>query len=476
MIELKDLSFRYTNGADGILSHIDLTIPDGQCVLLCGESGCGKTTLCRMINGLAPHFYEGTVDGEIRVDGLHPNREELYITARKVGSVFQNPRSQFFCVDTISELAFGCENQGLPEDVVSGRIAEVTRQLHIEPLLDRNIFDLSGGEQQKIACASVAAVYPDVFVLDEPTSNLDIDAVDDLKQTLLFWKSQGKTIIIAEHRLYWLADICDRVVYMRGGRVERDMPMEDFRALPAAEISSLGLRTLSLDSLSFSTSARSGSDSLVLKDFKYSYGENPAMDISELELPENAVIALIGHNGAGKSTLSRCLCGLERRFRGTVVLDGQKLGRRQLLKKSYMVMQDVNHQLFTESVMDELLISMKNPDEQQALEILAQLGLSEYAKRHPMSLSGGEKQRVAIATALASDREYVVMDEPTSGLDYKHMKEVALCLKQLKELGKSVFVITHDVELIYHCCTYVVHIEAGKVINQYAIDKSTHTL
>ena len=151
MIELKDLSFRYTNGADGILSHIDLTIPDGQCVLLCGESGCGKTTLCRMINGLAPHFYEGTVDGEIRVDGLHPNREELYITARKVGSVFQNPRSQFFCVDTISELAFGCENQGLPEDVVSGRIAEVTRQLHIEPLLDRNIFDLSGGEKQKIA-------------------------------------------------------------------------------------------------------------------------------------------------------------------------------------------------------------------------------------------------------------------------------------------------------------------------------------
>ena len=126
--------------------------------------------------------------------------------------------------------------------------------------------------------------------------------------------------------------------------------------------------------------------------------------------------------------------------------------------------------------MDELLISMKNPDEQQALEILAQLGLSEYAKRHPMSLSGGEKQRVAIATALASDREYVVMDEPTSGLDYKHMKEVALCLKQLKELGKSVFVITHDVELIYHCCTYVVHIEAGKVLNQYAIDKSTHTL
>lgn len=230
------------------------------------------------------------MDGEIRVDGLQPQPGGAVHNGAKGRQRISEPRSQFFCVDTISELAFGCENQGLPEDVVSGRIAEVTRQLHIEPLLDRNIFDLSGGEKQKIACASVAAVYPDVFVLDEPTSNLDIDAVDDLKQTLLFWKSQGKTIIIAEHRLLLAGGICDRVVYMRGGRVERDMPMEDFRALPAAEISSLGLRTLSLDSLSFSTSARSGSDSLVLKDFKYSYGENPAMDISELELPENAVL------------------------------------------------------------------------------------------------------------------------------------------------------------------------------------------
>lgn len=469
MIELKDLSFRYTNGADGILSHIDLTIPDGQCVLLCGESGCGKTTLCRMINGLAPHFYEGTVDGEIRVDGLHPNREELYITARKVGSVFQNPRSQFFCVDTISELAFGCENQGLPEDVVSGRIAEVTRQLHIEPLLDRNIFDLSGGEKQKIACASVAAVYPDVFVLDEPTSNLDIDAVDDLKQTLLFWKSQGKTIIIAEHRLYWLADICDRVVYMRGGRVERDMPMEDFRALPAAEISSLGLRTLSLDSLSFSTSARSGSDSLVLKDFKYSYGENPAMDISELELPENAVIALIGHNGAGKSTLSRCLCGLERRFRGTVVLDGQKLGRRQLLKKSYMVMQDVNHQLFCETVDDEVRLSMVEDNADIVQQILEQMDLSEYTDRHPMSLSGGQKQRVAVASAILAEKELLIFDEPTSGLDYHHMEQTAQLISA--QMGKKTcLIVTHDPELIALCCSFVIHMEAGTVSDAYALN------
>ena len=140
-----------------------------------------------------------------------------------------------------------------------------------------------------------------------------------------------------------------------------------------------------------------------------------------------------------------------------------------------MVMQEVNHQLFTETVLDEVLISMEEENQEWAEEILAELDLIGFKDRHPMSLSGGQKQRVAIASAIASKRSILFFDEPTSGLDYKHMKEVALCLKQLKELGKSVFVITHDVELIYHCCTYVVHIEAGKVTNQYAIDKSTHT-
>ena len=174
------------------------------------------------------------------------------------------------------------------------------------------------------------------------------------------------------------------------------------------------------------------------------------------------MIAIIGNNGAAKSTFGRCLCGIEK---AGILRDGNdSLSYKTRLKKCYMVMQDVNHQLFTESVIDELLISMKSPNEKEAFEILAQLGLSTYAKRHPMSLSGGEKQRVAIATALASDREYIILDEPTSGLDYKHMKEVGLCLKHLKKLGKTVFVITHDVELIYHCCTYVMHIEKGKVI------------
>lgn len=153
------------------------------------------------------------------MDGLKVKEEELYTIAAKVGSVFQNPRSQFFCLDTTGEIAFGCENMGLPEEVIRERMDRVTEELHLQQLLGRNIFKLSGGEKQRVACASVSAMEPDVFVLDEPTSNLDLDAIEELKKTLLLWKQKGKTMIIAEHRLYWLKEICDRVVYMEEGRI-----------------------------------------------------------------------------------------------------------------------------------------------------------------------------------------------------------------------------------------------------------------
>lgn len=203
IIQISNVSFQYDNSEKGALHDVSLTAEQGECILLCGESGCGKTTVTRLLNGLIPHFYEGTLSGTVEACGLQVQKEELYTIAEKVGSVFQNPRSQFFCLDTTSEVAFGCENMGLPEQEIKNRIEKVEEELKMEKLMGRNIFKLSGGEKQRVACASVSAMQPEIFVLDEPTSNLDLDAIEELKQTLLFWKKQGKTIVIAEHRLYW---------------------------------------------------------------------------------------------------------------------------------------------------------------------------------------------------------------------------------------------------------------------------------
>lgn len=469
MIELKNVSFQYGNSESGALSDIFLQIEKGECVLLCGESGCGKTTVTRLINGLIPHYYEGEINGNVTVDELNVTEAELYETARKVGSVFQNPRSQFFCVDTTSEIAFGCENAGLPVDTVKERIAEAASQLHIENLLGRNIFGLSGGEKQKIACASVSAIYPDVLVLDEPTSNLDIDAIEELKNTLLFWKSQGKTIVIAEHRLYWLTNICDRVIYMKDGKIDRDMPMRDFCALPPSVVAKMGLRTLSVENIPYPENTQKADGIIELRDFQFSYDKTAALDIPELSLPLGGVIAVIGHNGAGKSTFSRCLCGLEKHFNGKTIIDGESCGRRKMLKKCYMVMQDVNHQLFCESVNDEVRLGMADENTNDAEAILQGLDLTDYSERHPMSLSGGQKQRVAVASALLADKEILIFDEPTSGLDYKRMEQTAKLIKSLQG-RRTVLIVTHDPELIVRCCTHILHLEGGKCAENYAFD------
>ena len=228
MIEFKDVAFQYEQGSSkGKIENINLTIHDGEVVLICGESGCGKTTLTRLINGLIPHYYEGTLTGQTIVEGIDVKNVSLYALSGVVGSVFQNPRTQFFTVDTTSEIAFGCENLAIDADEINLRIEKTVGALKIEDLLNRSLFALSGGEKQKIACASVSAMEPDIFVLDEPSSNLDIKSIRELKDVLRKWKAQGKTIVIAEHRLYYLMDIADRVLYMQDGQIKENLSISD---------------------------------------------------------------------------------------------------------------------------------------------------------------------------------------------------------------------------------------------------------
>ena len=493
MIEITNVSFQYKGSEQGGLHDVSLRIKEGETVMLCGTSGCGKTTLLRLINGLIPHYYKGDLSGNVEVNGRQVAKTELYKMASVVGTVFQNPRSQFFSVDTDGEITFGTENIGIPPAEILRRKTDVTAEFALESLLNRSLFALSGGEKQKIACASVSALQPDIMLLDEPSSNLDWNAIDELKEVIRKWKEQGKTIVISEHRLWYLKDLIDRVVFLENGRILHEWNRQDFAAKTPSELSALGLRPVTLeetyigefrgDLLSqgtvLNTEYHNDADAIQIRDLLFSYhppkyifrkkklhtedSADYTLAVPELSLPRRSVIGLIGKNGAGKSTFLRCLCGLEKDCPVQITIDGKKYSGKRILQKCYMVMQDVNHQLFTDSVEAEILLSMPEENREQAHQLIDALGLSGYEQTHPMALSGGQKQRVAICSALAADAEILLVDEPTSGLDHHHMAAVAALLNRLAERGKTLIVSTHDPELIALCCDYILCLEHGRV-------------
>lgn len=294
-----------------------------------------------------------------------------------------------------------------------------------------------------------------------------------LKEIIKKWKKSGKTVIIAEHRLYWLMDLADRVIYMDNGYIVQDLLINEFREYSENDLHQMGLRN-SIASENSLYRCNERDTGLTFTDFSFSYKNAPhkALDIEKLSIPKGAIVAVLGNNGAGKTTFGRCLCGLEKRCKGTVILENRELTQKQRIALSYIVMQDVNHQLFTESVIDEILLSMeKQPGtleekEKRAMEILHLLKLQEFRECHPMSLSGGQKQRVAIASALGSGKKILVYDEPTSGLDYRHMLDVAEAIREMKKADNTQFIITHDAELVSHCCDYIILMQSGKIIKQ----------
>lgn len=389
-----------------ILSDINLEIQDGEFVLICGESGCGKTTMTKLINGLIPHFVRDvSVDGTITVCGKNVAEMPMYEIAELVGSVFQNPRTQFFYTNSNAEMAFGLENRGVEPEYIRKRIKNTINELDIEKLEDRDVFSMSGGEKQLLAFASVYAMNPQIYVLDEPSANLDIAAMEKLSERMKVIKEKGHTVVVAEHRLAWIQKFSDRIIYMKEGCIEQEFTSDEFKALSDLKRKQMGLRSIVPEQIQI-PEITGNSEDAVLQICNLSCKRKKQMIFQNIGLSARAgdIIGITGKNGAGKSTFCNCLCGLLKPKGGEILYQGKKLSEKARTKLFGMVMQEVNHQLFSDSVKNECLLANEEASEQEIRELLEKFDLEEYAEYHPMILSGGQRQRLAICQAVMGEK------------------------------------------------------------------------
>ena len=457
MIRINDLAYTYPFQERPALRGISLALEPGQVLLLAGASGCGKSTLLRAVNGLIPHYHQGRLEGRVQVAGREVGSCELGELSRLVGSLFQDPEQQFFALGVAEEVAFGLECRGLPPEAIEQRVEAVLARFGLTGLAGASVLELSEGEKQKVALAAAVALEPRILVLDEPTANLDPEAVADLARTLGELKRQGLTMVIADHRLHWLEGLADQVCLLRDGQVaargglelldddglRRDLGLRaarlaDHRAvLPGLPVScALGLE---VRGLSFAHRRRP-----------------PLFESTDLVLPRGQVMALMGPNGSGKTTLARLLAGLETRRRGQFRLDQSPIEPARLRERAGLVFQNADHHLHLSSLDRELRFSLprhlRASGQRRMAELLRRLRLEGLEQRHPQSLSGGQKQRLAIAAALMKDPALLILDEPTSGLDGASLLALASLLRQRAAEGAAVLVITHDLELIGAAC------------------------
>ena len=482
MIEFRNVSYVYANTREEAVKNISLTVHAGELKVVTGASGCGKTTLMRLANGLCPQIYGGEVLGTVRVAGCDVSSTPVADLAEHVGTLFQDPEEQFFALNVGDEIAFALRSRGVPPETVEERVLAAARRLGITHLLKQDIHELSEGQKQKVGLASILALGPRVLIFDEPSANLDPEATESLALTMGELKREGAAILVVDHRLYWLHDVADEVIVMSKGRIEASGPWEmlENEALRAR----WGLRkaevgdpreTLPPVSVRFRepVSQQEVEKSVFSADrMSFSYvPEKPVFRDASFAVPAG-VTALIGSNGTGKTTLARILTGLNK-AQGTFAVYGETVGADGLMPHSGLVLQNADHQLQMRTVREEVVCAMEagiaaenarkgfwkrfarvklNSSQMRRVEeILKSLNLTHLSDRHPQSLSGGEKQRVVIACALVKNPAILILDEPTSGLDGANMACIAKLLREEAERGRAVFLITHDLELLGIC-------------------------
>lgn len=485
MLTLRNLSVFYDENQ--VVHAINLNVSPGECVVLTGESGSGKSSIINAINGLGARYDNARIEGTITLDGDELTQKQIYEIAMLASSVFQNPKTHFFNVDTTQELLFFLENTGVPKQNMQKRLQDLLSLFPIAHLLNRSIFELSGGEKQILCLASAYISGCKLILLDEPTSNLDHISIALLADMLKCLKQQGITLLIAEHRLYYLRDILDRLVHIQNGEIQRCYTQEEFVHLTCDELHARGLRSNSDDVLTVpellpyaaNTSAEPGTElhsepgteadtelgtELRIEKLALSFSTQRnvranGLFISGLTFQTNNIYGIVGKNGCGKSSFIKSLIGVMKRSKETVFYQGKQCNKRKRIALSSLVMQDVNSQLFSESVEHELTLTHTNMTEASLDALLEQLNIRAFKQAHPMSLSGGQKQRVAIATSVVDGAALMFFDEPTSGMDYKNMLAISRCIQALKNRKRIIFIVSHDVEFLNLTCDYALNIE-----------------
>ncbi len=497
---VKGLMHRYPGRAEPALVVDELVIGEGEFVLVTGKSGSGKSTLVSCINGVIPHLFPGDANldpsqhsGEVYIHGLAVSKTPLHVLSTVVGTLLQDPETQVLNYDVEEEIAFGPENLCLPSDEVNRRVSEAIDSVGIRHLLGRETYTLSSGELQRVAAAAVLAMTPRVLIFDEPTSNVDPEgsaALLDLIRSL-----KGKSVIIVEHKVERVLPFVDRVILMDGGRIIADIPASellnkvDLFSRYGVEIpesyeyaKSLGLNTTDTQRIASEIKRRGVSVRVkqrrmaplkVLEaEVRVFSGERKLVD-ARISLGSGEILGVMGRNGAGKSTMLKALAGvLDRKLRSDVRLSvcgvdlsGGSVGERG--KYIAYVPQNFDLTLVSKTVMDELTYSPRKRGvrdwRNRVGELIRILSLEEYSSSDPLSLSFGQRRRVALGSALAADVKVALLDEPTSGQDFAHREALGHELSRLAALGYSFVVVTHDSRFVWRHCDRLVVLSQGRV-------------